>query len=154
MPRSAEPQPAQRNVISGNGGDGVFVIGSSCLVEGNLIGTNAAGTAAVANTDYGVHVAGPGATIGGTSAGAGNVISGNGGNGVYLDSSSILVEGNLIGTDAAGTAALATAARRASQLRRHEQHDRRDLRRRTERHLRQPWRRHRRLGSAAWSRAT
>ena len=48
-----------------------------CLVEGNLIGTNAAGTAAVANGDYGIEVVASGATIGGTTTGAGNVISGN-----------------------------------------------------------------------------
>ena len=42
---------------------------------GNLIGTNAAGTSDVGN-GRGVFVGLPGGTIGGTSAGAANVISG------------------------------------------------------------------------------
>ena len=42
-----------------------------CLVEGNLIGTNAAGTAAVANSGDGIFAQRPGATIGGTSSEAG-----------------------------------------------------------------------------------
>ncbi len=95
-----------RNVISGNtGGYGVYFEGSSCLVEGNYIGTNAAGTAAVAN-DLGIGVSDPGATIGGTGAGAGNVISGNSTDGVSTNEP-CLVEGNEIGTNAAGTGAVA-----------------------------------------------
>ena len=89
------------NVISGNTDYGLF-IGQSCLVEGNEIGTNAAGTAAVANGLDGIAVVGSGATIGGTTAGAGNIISGNTQYGVDIDASSCLVEGNEIGTNAAG----------------------------------------------------
>ena len=47
--------------------------------------------------------------MGGTAAGAGNVISGNSNIGVYLDGSTAtgnLVQGNLIGTNAAGSARL------------------------------------------------
>ena len=63
--------------------DGVGVAGqrhsSGNLVAGNFIGTNAAGTAALGNSDNGVRIVGcPGNTVGGTAAGAGNVISGNG----------------------------------------------------------------------------
>jgi hypothetical protein len=90
------------NIISGNGFSGVEV-NTSCLVEGNRIGTNQAGTAPVPNADFGIDVEDSGATIGGTSAGAANIISGNGTGGVYDDAQS-LVEGNLIGTNAAGTA--------------------------------------------------
>ena len=59
------------------------------MVEGNLIGTNASGTA-MANTSEGVLIqdGGTSNTVGGTSAGAGNVISGNGGVGVSLDGTS------------------------------------------------------------------
>ena len=92
------------NVISGNGTYGLY-IGAACLVEGNLIGTNAAGTAALANLDDGIYVGGSGATIGGTTPGAGNVISGNGEVNVAIDAP-CLVEGNLIGTNKAGSAAL------------------------------------------------
>ena len=95
------------NIISGNTGDGVDIYGSNCLVEGNLIGTNAAGTAAVPNTVYGVNVSAEAATIGGTSPGDANIISGNAGDGVVIGGSNCVLEGNLIGTNATGTAAVA-----------------------------------------------
>src|SRR5262249_35188885 len=70
------------NVISGNGHDGVAIYGTgttNSTVQGNLIGTNAAGTAALPNGGVGVEVnfGATDAKIGGASAGAGNVISGN-----------------------------------------------------------------------------
>jgi hypothetical protein len=92
------------NVISGNGGDGIDAE-ASCLVLGNVIGTNMAGTRAVPNSGDGIAVGAAGATIGGTSAGAGNVISGNGSAGIYV-AGSCLVLGNLIGTNMAGTGAV------------------------------------------------
>jgi len=110
------------NVISGNGGHGVAMEGiwfphggeqfsNANRVEGNFIGTNAAGTAAVANDGDGVALLEftNGNVIGGTALGAGNVISGNLGDGVRLSGSANnlnRVEGNLIGTNAAGTAAV------------------------------------------------
>jgi streptogramin lyase len=93
------------NVIAGNGGNGISLSIGGNLVAGNRIGTNAAGTAALANAK-GVVIASANNTVGGTTAGAGNLISGNTTNGVELDGSGNLVQGNLIGTDAAGTAAL------------------------------------------------
>ena len=76
--------PAARNVISGND-NGVLIDGTSGnVVEGNLIGTNAAGTAALANQGDGVLVD-DGAKnnfIGGTAAGAANTIAYNNGYGV------------------------------------------------------------------------
>ena len=59
-------------------GYGVDIEAPDCLVVGNEIGTNAAGTAAVPNFWRGHIVDETGATIGGTAAGAANVISGNG----------------------------------------------------------------------------
>jgi len=103
------------NLISGNTNDGLEITGSGVsgnLVAGNLIGTNAAGTGALANGAYGVEIdtGASGNTIGGLAAtpgtGAGNVISGNAGPGVYLKSGSNVVLGNLIGTNAAGEAAI------------------------------------------------
>src|SRR5262249_53333698 len=71
---------ADRNVISGNTGDGVEfnAAGANNVVEGNFIGTDAAGDDALANGGQGVHVLNTAAvTIGGTAVDAGNVISGN-----------------------------------------------------------------------------
>lgn len=101
---------ADTNVISGNTTAGVDLNAAAvCLVQGNLLGTNAAGTAALGNGG-GVSAA-QGAvncTIGGTTAGAGNVISGNF-SGVGIGSPGTaenLVQGNRIGTNAAGTAGI------------------------------------------------
>ena len=96
------------NVISGNGNGGIFVTGGVLdIVAGNLIGTNAAGTAAVPNAGAGITIdSGSDNTIGGTTAG--NVVSGNTGAGIDIDSDTgDLVIGNKIGTNAADTAALA-----------------------------------------------
>jgi titin len=102
--------PAARNVISGNLTEGALLsgFGSNALL-GNYIGISAAGGAGVPNRSGGVKLANGarGNTIGGTVAGAGNVISGNDGDGILLnDAPANQVLGNLIGTNAAGTAAL------------------------------------------------
>ena len=105
---------ADRNIISGNAGDGIFISGgNNNQIEGNYIGTDVTGTASLANADEGIEIAGgTGNIVGGAAAGAGNVISGNGQLGVWLYGNSSLttsgnfVEGNLIGTDATGMAAL------------------------------------------------
>ncbi|MCA3749092.1 MAG: right-handed parallel beta-helix repeat-containing protein [Rubrobacter sp.] len=106
--------PAARNVISGNR-LGIWIHTTAPnLVQGNLIGTKAAGTEALGNSQDGVVITvGGGNTIGGTSAAARNVISGNGGNGVSVRISILggqvqgnIVQGNYIGTDVTGTADL------------------------------------------------
>jgi trimeric autotransporter adhesin len=105
---------AERNVISGNAGDGVAIVGTGTtgtLVQGNRVGTNAAGTAARGNAYNGVAIYGgaSGNTIGGTATGAGNLLSGNGDNGLALadvGTSGNLVLGNVIGLNAAQTAAI------------------------------------------------
>jgi hypothetical protein len=104
--------PGARNVISGNGSDGVFIGGTTSQnnsVLGNYIGTDATGTVALGNTLVGIEVDGGSlkTTIGGTDPGAGNLISGNLEGGIFVQlgtDSSVL--GNFIGTDASGTAAL------------------------------------------------
>jgi hypothetical protein len=105
---------ADRNVISGNTVYGIQISGgtSNNVVLGNYIGLNSAGTSAIANA-VGVYVDDPNNTIGGTTAGARNVISGNTGAGVELDSASAAgntVEGNYIGWNAAGTAIIANGS--------------------------------------------
>ncbi len=94
------------NVISGNTYVGLEIDGSSTMIGGNLVGTNPTGTAAVANL-VGMEIGpGMGTTIGGTIAAARNVISGNSQEGIELSTSSSVIEGNFIGTDATGTFAL------------------------------------------------
>ena len=79
-------------------------------MSGNYIGTDVNGTAAIGNSQSGVSIAGADNIVGGTTAGAGNLISGNSQEGVEISTSDATgnkVEGNLIGTNAAGTSALA-----------------------------------------------
>ena len=96
------------NVISGNGSGGIFIsMGTLDIVAGNWIGTDAAGTMALANAGDGVDLnQTSGNTIGGTVPAATNLISGNT-NGVEIsDSGQNLVQGNMIGTDTTGTMAI------------------------------------------------
>ena len=103
-------QPDMRNVISGNDEDGILVFGFGATgnrVEGNFIGTTADGSADLGNTEDGVLVhAASDTTVGGTAAGARNLISGNGGSGVFVFANGTTVQGNYIGIDAEGTGAL------------------------------------------------
>ena len=103
------------NVISGNG-NGIDIDQADStenVVEGNYIGTDISGSLGWISTGVGIGISYGSAsnTIGGTAAGAGNVISGNALGGVYLGNggagtSGDVVEGNLIGTDSTGTVSL------------------------------------------------
>ncbi len=99
------------NVASGNGGSGVAISGVDSigtLVVGNLIGTNALGTAALPNSQQGITVTDALDTvIGGTGAGAANIISGNAGSGILLvNASGTLIQANAIGLNAPRLAGL------------------------------------------------
>ncbi len=104
---------AARNVISGNTSDGVFITASGTsdnTVAGNFIGVDITGDTALGNAN-GVEIGATatGETIGGTSAGARNIISGNSGNGVFISgpgASGNTIEGNFIGTDVSGQIAV------------------------------------------------
>ncbi len=103
--------PEARNIISGNGFDGIEVNGSGNQIQGNFIGTDVRGNAAVPNGSTGIEIINysgvPPSTnniIGGTVQGAGNLISGNP-RGITCTSAT-MVQGNLIGTDKNGTAAI------------------------------------------------
>lgn len=104
--------PSARNIISANGKHGITVasgFGDGDIIEGNYIGTNASGAAALPNTLNGVECSGK-IVIGGTAAGAGNVISGNGQDGIGLDTGfGTTIQGNFIGTQADGVSALGNA---------------------------------------------
>lgn len=78
----------ERNVISGNGRDGVSLFGPGATdnrVVGNYIGPTASGAAGAGNTSNGVFLDGGASrnTIGGVEVGADNIIAFNGGAGVY-----------------------------------------------------------------------
>ena len=92
------------NVISGNRGDGIRLVrAGSNQLAGNLVGTDPSGEAAAANTGTGVHL------LDGSSANtiSGNVISGNGSDGIRIENSdAALLRDDEIGTDAAGMAAI------------------------------------------------
>jgi hypothetical protein len=102
--------PNQGNLLSGNTWDGISTWGSvGVSVQGNFIGTDASGTAAVPNHGWGISVAGgSGYQIGGTAAGTGNLVSGNDQVGVMLrnGATQMTVQGNRIGTDVTGQVAL------------------------------------------------
>ena len=106
--RIGGPAPADRNVISGNDGEGIVVSSvTGNVVQGNSIGVNAAGTAALGNGLNGINITVAASnTVGGTAPGAGNVISANGQRGVRISDpggTGNVVQGNFIGTDATGT---------------------------------------------------
>ena len=95
------------NVISGNGW-GIFMSGGDMTVLSNIIGLNAAGNAAIPNTQEGIVVfdttTASSIVIGGQPANQRNVISGNAGYGIRVsESSNVTIEGNYIGTMADGT---------------------------------------------------
>lgn len=104
------------NLISGNGNG--IIIGSLFFNTGtsnnfvleNLIGTDISGTKPLGNTDNGVWLIDSNNIIG--EPGSGNVISGNGNNGVLITSmvTGTSVKSNLIGTDITGREALGNGA--------------------------------------------
>jgi titin len=103
-----------RNVISGNTNVGIYLANSGVtnnVVLGNYIGVDVSGTTALTRQHYGIYLidGASGNTIGGASAGAGNVISGNLQYGLYISdpgTSNNFVLGNFIGPDATGTNAI------------------------------------------------
>jgi len=101
-----------RNILSGNRGDGISLVGVDNLVQGNYIGTDSSGTVAVPNGGDGIWVWSTSPEnaenqIGGPGPGQGNLISGNTLSGIYVEvSDDNIIQGNIIGLNAAQTAAL------------------------------------------------
>ena len=99
------PNPGEGNVVSASTDEGIFVInGSGTKIQGNRIGTNAAGTESLPN-EWGIYaVVHPGLVIGGDfNAGEGNLISANRLDGIYVGAVGAVVKGNTIGTDPGAT---------------------------------------------------
>lgn len=117
-------EPGSRNVISATSGDQFFGAdgikasdgdgsGEGRLIQGNYIGTNAAGTAALGNQRHGIigQTGAPIDTVGGTNPAARNVISGNGMDGIEIFTTGVsslnpMIIGNYVGTNAAGSSAI------------------------------------------------
>jgi CSLREA domain-containing protein len=101
-------------VINNFGEHGVFISGTIATdnrVMGNYIGTNAKGASDLGNDLDGVNISwgAQNNRIGGSTAAARNVISGNDGGGVYIEDSGTTgntVSGNYIGLAASGTTKL------------------------------------------------
>jgi len=110
----------QGNLISGNRFVGLEIAGgaggtaSGNLVQDNKIGTNFDGTTAIPNGLDGIFISdAPNNTIGGTAAGAGNLISGNGSVGIQLFgplTRGNVVQGNALGLNSAGRPTLPNRA--------------------------------------------
>jgi trimeric autotransporter adhesin len=101
--------PSARNVISGNGQNGVHITGITAVnnaVLGNFIGTDASGTSYLGNGGDGVQINNASDNaIGADYDGAGNLISGNNNDGVEITGASStwnFVARNRIGTDVSG----------------------------------------------------
>ena len=109
--------PALRNVISGNGapgtsfGQGIYISdinSAGNAISGNYIGTDSSGIAPAGNYRQGILISAGAQNnqIGGTAAGAGNVIAYNGLGGIRIDSPYNRVQGNLVGVGADGATRL------------------------------------------------
>ncbi len=102
------------NVISGNNGAGIQIKDSgSTTIAGNRIGTDGTGMSALPNFSHGVKIENTDdCTVGVNGDGVqdhleGNLISGNGGSGVFVSiSDAAVIAGNRIGLKANGTEAL------------------------------------------------
>ena len=92
------------NVISGNIGHGIWVSNSGStnnVVQGNFIGTDRTGTVPLGNSNFGIYFTAStdDNMVGGTNAGAGNIIAFNT-EGVHIDSKNVSVRGNSIYSNA------------------------------------------------------
>ena len=139
--------------IAGNlifGSPGIDIFGNTTfgtVVIGNFIGTDVTGTQGLGNAGGGIDIDGAhDNTIGGVTApslggGGGNLISGNGADGIDINGDTSLgnhVQGNYIGVDAAGMQSLANhgmaSASSSATGARQQHHRRRQGRARRQRH--------------------
>jgi CSLREA domain-containing protein len=96
--------PADRNVIAGNSGMGLLLIGDDYVVRGNYIGTDRTGNVEIGNGSVGLYLENSDdSQIGGAGKDEGNVIAGSDLRGIDLmDVTSTTVFGNHIGVGADG----------------------------------------------------
>lgn len=113
--------PLSSNLVSGNDGDGIRVAGSTRVdVFGNMVGADSTGQLPLGNTFNGIHIEAAASTAsslinvggGATFLGfLGNLVSANGAqgwHGIFVEGNAfqVNVEGNRVGTNLTGTAAL------------------------------------------------
>jgi titin len=92
-------------VLNGGFSYTVSLSGANGKVQGCFIGTDAAGSAAVGPNIRGVYSNGSGSTVGGPLPADRNLIAGNQSLDIWSENTpDLLVQGNLIGTDASGAA--------------------------------------------------
>jgi len=107
---------------------GLSIEGANNVVAGNFIGTNSAGTGMALNSgrfqDGVLVLTGANNRVGGTAPADRNLLSGNSNAGVAVNASNAsqtaggtVIQGNYIGTDAAGTAPLSTINDQGVQIR-------------------------------------
>lgn len=104
-------EAANRNLISGNGANGIEVRGDRNVIVNNHIGTDRSGTADLGNDDNGVFISGADNIVGNANEASRNVISGNTSVGAIEAGVFIMgagatgnsVSGNFIGVNASGT---------------------------------------------------
>lgn len=101
--------PEARNVVAGKGFADIVVGDKGTdanIIQGNYIGTDKDATGVLGSTKVGVFITGEadGTIVGGTVAGAGNVIAGRTTAAVHTTfSNNSIIQGNIIGLDATGT---------------------------------------------------
>lgn len=106
--------PGAGNVISNNAPYGIHIdfsdVSNGTIIQGNFIGTDVTGTVRMPNSLSGIFLgAVSNTTVGGTSPNARNLISGHGQYGIDINAglrSGFIIQGNYIGTNSSGTAAL------------------------------------------------
>jgi hypothetical protein len=100
-----------RNIIAGNSQRGIYIQASShgTIVQGNYIGVNVTGNAALANGTQGIDIsASNNQTIGGNTYASRNIISGNTNNGILVNNcTGLTLKGNFIGLGQDGTTSVA-----------------------------------------------
>jgi uncharacterized repeat protein (TIGR01451 family) len=101
---------AARNVVSGNGAQGILVPGgvSNVIVRNNYVGTDVTGASGIGNFEEGIRVtSSSNIDVGGLAAGEGNLVSFNGGDGISIaEVIDVRVHGNIVGLNAAGDSIL------------------------------------------------
>ena len=107
--RIGSTSASERNLVSGNGGMGIGLLGDSVeenLVIGNFVGTDVSGAKALGNASIGIFLHGGASNnqIGGLNPREGNLVSGKNNTGISMmeRSHGNSVLGNLVGTDVSG----------------------------------------------------